>query len=107
MILVALSLQSGSDAPAATIAPIASADGVGESLIYTGQMMKIDDNRMRYYKMQERTGQSKAEYATMLAERDALIERKKAAWWAGNSAEYMRLLGRIAEIETRLQDGGT
>lgn len=48
-----------------------------------------------------------AEFASMRAERDALVERKKAAWWSRDSAEYMRCLDRIAEIETRLTDGIT
>lgn len=44
-----------------------------------------------------------ADYETLTAERDALRERKRIAAATGNSAEYIRNLGRIAEIETQLQ----
>lgn len=37
------------------------------------------------------------------AERNDLIERKRIAAATGDSAQYTHYLGRIAEIETRLQ----
>lgn len=44
------------------------------------------------------------EIIKMMAERDALVERKKAAWLAGDTAEHLRCIGRIAEIEAYLMD---
>lgn len=55
--------------------------------------------------MQERIEQNiTAEVAAMTAERASLVELKRAATVAGNSAEYVRCLARIAAIDTRMQD---
>lgn len=86
-------------------------DGAGETLIYAGEMISFDKVRSRSERkcMQDVTEQqnnSAAEIATLIAERDALMNSKSAARVSGNSAEYVRCLGRIATIETRLQSMG-
>lgn len=56
---------------------------------------------------QERIEQVNAtEVESLTAERAALVEDKRAATAAGNSAEYVRCLARIAAIDTRLQEMG-
>lgn len=68
--------------------------------------MKNDDSVMMK-REQERTEQiGTTEIDALTAERASLIEDKRAATAAGNSAEYVRCLARIAAIDTRLQEMG-
>lgn len=47
------------------------------------------------------------EVEELTAERAVLVQSKRTATAAGNSAEYVRCLARIAAIDTRLQELAT
>lgn len=75
-------------------------------VLYTqGKMMKNDEVMM--IRVQERIEQVNAtEVVALTAERATLVEDKRAATAAGDSAGYVRCLARIAAIDTRLQEMG-